>query len=660
MDLRTIGEKLEKGAYGGESREMFADDVRLVFENAIRFNTEPESPVRRDATELIEWFEKKWTFSGGGKKKAGPKKNEADANVCRRLLTKLGARPEAYHFNEPVDAVALNIPEYHKIIKKPMDFGTVREKLDAGAYGRFSLFAGDVRLVFSNAMRFNPKGTPIWEAAKELSEMFESLASGDPAPKKKVERVLEAAYDLDEALYFRQAVDPVALGIPEYLDVIKQPMSLDQMWAKVGGSYSPEELLSDARLVVANATKFNPANHEIHQQALKFGKAFEKLYREVFPPPPVKEEAADDDPVDRSKWRALVATLKEKPYAYFFLHPVDPVAMRLPDYNEIIKEPMDLGTIEKRMDSYPTVDAFGKDLRLVFRNAMLYNKNPKLAVHDAAKHYLRLADQTLAKLGAAAAAAPPIKLLSGSTTTKKKKKENSSPQKTEDKRRTTLVDVEDEPPPAKKKKINPEREENKARNHHHHHKPPLMMETLVVQKVSKVDPPRKKEDQPVRRADVPADPFEDVSIRDIIIIPDPPDEDPTIDLSKWSDLGPDSVETPPEEEDPLWLAARSEARAKRDREVTNKRRKAQQLEDARKLEDQRRQHHLEEYERRRAADAAAERQKLKDERETRREEELRRKEAREQARRQRANLGPTLDLDRGRAAITDLLDHLDD
>jgi len=44
-------------------------------------------------------------------------------------------------FNQPVDPVALNIPDYPIVIKNPMDLGTVRNKLRANAYPTILDFA---------------------------------------------------------------------------------------------------------------------------------------------------------------------------------------------------------------------------------------------------------------------------------------------------------------------------------------------------------------------------------------------------------------------------------------------------------------------------------------------------------------------------------------
>lgn len=37
---------------------------------------------------------------------------------------------------------------------------------------------------------------------------------------------------------------------------------------------------------------------------------------------------------------------------FFYQKPVDPVALALPDYYEVVKKPMDLSTIKKKFDTY--------------------------------------------------------------------------------------------------------------------------------------------------------------------------------------------------------------------------------------------------------------------------------------------------------------------
>lgn len=52
---------------------------------------------------------------------------------------------------------------------------------------------------------------------------------------------------------------------------------------------------------------------------------------------------------DIKKSYKILQLLRKHKYSGPFLEPVDPYALNIPDYFDIIKEPMDLGTIEKNL-----------------------------------------------------------------------------------------------------------------------------------------------------------------------------------------------------------------------------------------------------------------------------------------------------------------------
>ncbi|KAG9414207.1 hypothetical protein AC1031_013411 [Aphanomyces cochlioides] len=76
-------------------------------------------------------------------------------------------------FNQPVDPVRLACPTYFDVIKHPMDLGTVKQNLGALTYATPDDVAHDIRLVFQNAMLFNPPGHIVHEAATVLLKEFE-------------------------------------------------------------------------------------------------------------------------------------------------------------------------------------------------------------------------------------------------------------------------------------------------------------------------------------------------------------------------------------------------------------------------------------------------------------------------------------------------------
>ncbi|GMH06826.1 hypothetical protein Nepgr_008666 [Nepenthes gracilis] len=92
---------------------------------------------------------------------------------CEALLNGLMSHRYGYAFNEPVDIVKFNIPDYFTVIKHPMDLGTIKGKLAAGAYSSPHDFLADVRLTFSNAELYNPPGNSFHIMAQALSKIFE-------------------------------------------------------------------------------------------------------------------------------------------------------------------------------------------------------------------------------------------------------------------------------------------------------------------------------------------------------------------------------------------------------------------------------------------------------------------------------------------------------
>lgn len=54
--------------------------------------------------------------------------------MAGKILNQLWKAKDAYIFHEPVDPVRLNIPNYLNIVKNPMDFGTIKKKLNMNFY----------------------------------------------------------------------------------------------------------------------------------------------------------------------------------------------------------------------------------------------------------------------------------------------------------------------------------------------------------------------------------------------------------------------------------------------------------------------------------------------------------------------------------------------
>ena len=90
---------------------------------------------------------------------------------------------------------------------------------------------------------------------------------------------------------------------------------------------------------------------------------------------------------DMKKIDKIFAVLEADNQAYDFLEPVDYVGLGILDYPQIIKTPMDLGTVKTKLkdNKYNTFQEFLSDIDLIWTNCKTYNmagsEIVKMAIH---------------------------------------------------------------------------------------------------------------------------------------------------------------------------------------------------------------------------------------------------------------------------------------
>ena len=120
------------------------------------------------------------------------------------ILERLMSHKWAWLFNEPVNAEELNLKDYHTIVKKPMALSTVKNRAQAGYYKTASEAAGDIRLVFENALLYNKPGSDVNIMASAMLEKFEDLWQSKVAQKFNEE---EAVAKSEESMARKKRVD---------------------------------------------------------------------------------------------------------------------------------------------------------------------------------------------------------------------------------------------------------------------------------------------------------------------------------------------------------------------------------------------------------------------------------------------------------------------
>lgn len=92
---------------------------------------------------------------------------------------------DAAPFLHPVDYIKLNVPDYPKVIKYPMDLTTVDKKLNSGGYDSVEEFINDIRLVFNNCYKFNGPEAMISMLCQNVESAFEKSLRQMP-PSREV------------------------------------------------------------------------------------------------------------------------------------------------------------------------------------------------------------------------------------------------------------------------------------------------------------------------------------------------------------------------------------------------------------------------------------------------------------------------------------------
>jgi len=127
-------------------------------------------------------------------------------------------------------------------------------------------------------------------------------------------QLLESIMSEEDSAPFLEPVDWEALGLPEYPQIIKEPMDCGTMKKKLeAGDYkTADDFASDMRLVWSNAKTFNEAGSQIYDMAHQKSRQFERRFEEIMLSRRTREKLASlDDPEELKEERVKLFTKME-------------------------------------------------------------------------------------------------------------------------------------------------------------------------------------------------------------------------------------------------------------------------------------------------------------------------------------------------------------
>ena len=262
-------------------------------------------------------------------------------------------------FLKPVDYVTLNIPNYPEVIKNPMDLGTMEAKLKDDQYASVQDFANDFDLIISNVRRFNGDAHAVTQAGFAMEayfrKMMEAVPSADVVEQPKVQRKRSTSIPREKPprRESRAAAAPTPAPAPA-------PASAPAAAAPPGETYA---LQADGTPQIRRQSSNRPA------RAIK-----PPQNREI----PYAKPKRKEHQLELKFCEHVLKEMRSTKYNHLnhvFLLPVDPVALNIPHYHQVVKNPMDLSTMGDKLKQgqYSTAVEFKKDFDLMIKNCLTFN-----------------------------------------------------------------------------------------------------------------------------------------------------------------------------------------------------------------------------------------------------------------------------------------------
>ncbi|XP_041443542.1 bromodomain-containing protein 4A isoform X2 [Xenopus laevis] len=386
--------------------------------------------------------------------------------LLKAVLKTLWKHQFAWPFQLPVDVVKLNLPDYHKIIKTPMDMGTIKKRLENHYYWNAQECIQDFNTMFTNCYIYNKPGDDIVLMAEALEKLFLQKISEMPQEETELTvvqskgrgrgrkeqdasitpmrtRVLSGS--LEDKSTVKPPVTPVskpstptpptvtrAPTPPQTRPQQGRPPAIAQAPIRFSPTISQDVVvpttvaptlvpppLSNHPAVIHTAAQpaktkkgvkrkadtTTPTTHDpLHESSplpsdpkppravprKENGRQIRPTKKTEVPdsqlpappvlhPQPAPNAERDTKTSEQLRYCASIIremfSKKHQAYAWPFYKPVDVEALGLHDYCEIIKHPMDLGTIKVKMENrdYKEAQEFASDVRLMFSNCYKYN-----------------------------------------------------------------------------------------------------------------------------------------------------------------------------------------------------------------------------------------------------------------------------------------------
>ncbi|NXI39482.1 BRDT protein, partial [Galbula dea] len=316
----------------------------------------------------------------------------------------------SWPFLQPVDAAALNLPDYYSIIKTPMDLSTIKKRLEHNYYTKAAECIEDFKTMFLNCYIYNKPGDDIVFMAQELEKLFlQKITQMPPEERlvvlnkgkrkgKKPEETQQPNPEISNEQSTMQKKAESSKQHPQMTQELQQvpptPLSTAQLTALIPaavpirkakkGVRRKADTTTPATSVFTASSESSPTFNE--RKAAKSRRGENecmipcKLLKRYLPDSQESPEIPKkiQFPKQLKYCHEILKEMfskKHAAYAWPFLKPVDAASFSLGENKGISKCPTDLGTIKKKLDNfeYSNMQEFAADVRFMFTSCYKHN-----------------------------------------------------------------------------------------------------------------------------------------------------------------------------------------------------------------------------------------------------------------------------------------------
>ncbi|XP_070554018.1 transcription initiation factor TFIID subunit 1-like [Ptychodera flava] len=197
------------------------------------------------------------------------------STMLEEILNTMRDMETTYPFHQPVNPRL--VPDYYKIVKRPMDLQTMRDNVRKKKYCSKEDFLEDVQQIVNNSTIYNGAKSPLTMQAQAMHEMCKQKVAEKEDKFARIEKAINPLLGDDDQVAFSFILDnmvakmkeipeswpfhqPVnAKFVKDYYKIIKTPIDLETIRQNIAHHYyhTREEFLEHVELLHLNSKKYN-------------------------------------------------------------------------------------------------------------------------------------------------------------------------------------------------------------------------------------------------------------------------------------------------------------------------------------------------------------------------------------------------------------------